>query len=731
MAIIFDEKEKVFYLHTKHTSYVMGLYQDVLLSHMYWGRRIRKLRAAEAFRPFRGRGFSANDAGFAQPISSDVLPMEYACEGGTDHRYPALEAKADGVSVIAKPEFRSYRISKGKPSLPGLPAVYTESEDEAESLEIRLEDAVSGLAVCLLYSVYPERDVLTRSVRIENHTGAPVDLTRVLSVSVDFDTQEFDFLHLNGAWARERHVSREPVFHGTQLISSARGASSHAHNPFFALLQKETTEAQGACYGFSFVYSGEFVGGTELDPFGICRAFMGINPQHFSWRLEDGDTFQAPEVVMVYSEHGIGGMSRIYHDLYRTRLCRGKYRDIPRPVLINNWEATYFNFNEDKILAIAKKAKEIGVELMVLDDGWFGKRNDDRSSLGDWVPDRNKLPDGITGLADKIEALGMRFGLWFEPEMISPDSELHKQHPDWHIHIPGRNASCGRHEWILDLSRPEVRDYVTEAVAAVLRTAKISYVKWDMNRNMAELGSASLPAEQLGSLCHRYILGLYEILETLTQAFPGVLFESCSGGGGRFDPGMLYYMPQVWTSDCTDGLERLLIQYGTSIVYPAVSMGAHVAAVPNHQVHRTTPLKLRGEVAMMGQFGFELDLNTLTDAELAEAKAQIARYKKVREVIHYGEMYRIQSPFEGNMAAWVFVSQDQNTAVLCSYTMLGKPNPVQVRLKLAGLDPEADYVDQDSGICYGGDELMSVGLLKEAGADMLSEIRVFQKKQHT
>lgn len=727
MAILWDEKTQIFYLHTQKTTYAIGLYENAIPGHLYWGPRVRRLPQAEVFQPPESRAFSPQEGWLGDTVSSETLQLEYGVENGVDHRHPAAAVLCGGYSALTQLKYKSHKIYEGKPMPEGLPGTYTENAHEAETLEILLEDAQSGMEIALIYSIYPQRDVLVRSAVLRNGGEKPAQVRRALSACVDFEDEDFELLHLPGAWARERHIERSPLFAGDFLLSSARGASSHGENPFFALVRKNTDEKSGECYGFNLVYSGGFEAGAERNYNGNCRAYLGINPRNFDWRLEPGETFQTPEAVLVYSDAGIGGMSRIYHELYRERLCRGKFRDLPRPVLINNWEATYFDFTEEKILNIAKAAKDIGVELMVLDDGWFGKRNDDWSSLGDWTVDENKLPDGIAALSEKVEKTGMKFGLWFEPEMVSPDSELHRAHPDWHIHIPGQTASYGRHQWILDLSRREVQDYVIEAVSDILRTAKISYVKWDMNRNMGELGSAELPGERTGELCHRYILGLYRVLEEVTSAFPNVLFESCSGGGGRFDPGMLYYMPQTWTSDCSDGAERLYIQYGTSVVYPASSMGAHVSAVPNHQVGRTTPIKLRGEVAMMGQFGFELDLAKLSEEELMEAKAQIQRYKEIRGTVHGGKMYRLASPFEGENAAFDFVSRDGEQVVLCLYCIKGKPNAKRIRIRLEGLDSEADYRDTETGQVYGGDLLMQAGVLWKPEQDFLSKITVFEK----
>ena len=458
------------------------------------------------------------------------------------------------------------------------------------------------------------------------------------------------------------------------------------------------------------MYSGNFLAGAEVDQYETTRVFMGINPFDFSWRLQPGESFQTPEAVLVYSAEGIGGMSRTYHRLYRTRLSRGRYRDLERPILVNNWEATYFDFNAQKIEAIAETASELGIELFVLDDGWFGKRDDDRSCLGDWVVDRNKLPDGLEDLARRVNDKGLQFGLWFEPEMISPDSDLYRAHPDWCLHVPGRRRTEGRRQLILDLSRQDVRDYLYEAISGILASSPISYVKWDMNRNMTEIGSAQMDAEGQSEIAHRYMLGLYDLLERIVTAFPDVLFESCSGGGGRFDPGMLYYMPQTWTSDDTDAVERLKIQYGTSIVYPVSSMGAHVSAVPNHQLHRMTSLEMRGDVAMSGNFGYELDLTVFTDEEKEIVKDQVATYKELRGLIQTGDLYRLKSPFEGNETAWMMVSGDRQEAVVFYFRTLAEPNPALRRLRLAGLDAAAVYVMDGYEGELAGDRLMNFGI---------------------
>lgn len=728
MSIIFNEKTQAFCLSTPNTTYAMAITNDgSVLRHLYWGSKIRKIDSLNDFTQDVLSSFAATDAALDGETSSENLLHECACMGGCDMSTPAFNAICDGFHMLVAPKVKSWEIIQGKPKLCDLPQTYIENDDEATTLEVTIEDE-SGIRIILSYTVYENIDAIVRHAVIRNVSDRPFVLKSALSASVDFDDRDFELLHLDGAWARERHIGRTPLMNGVQTVGSRRGASGHLHNPFIALVRPTTTETSGECYGFNLVYSGNFVAGCDLSSLtGRLRTFIGINPDGFEWHLNPGESFTTPEAVMVYSAKGLTDMSQTYHELYRTRLCRGKWRDSVRPVLINNWEATYFNFNEDKILDIAKQAKDLGVELMVLDDGWFGKRDNDDCSLGDWFEHKDKLPNGIEALASKVVDMGLKFGLWFEPEMISPDSELHRAHPDWHIHIPGRTASVSRKQWILDLSRKEVQDYVIDAVAHILKKADISYVKWDMNRNMSEIGSAALAPERMGEFCHRYILGVYRIMDELVTAFPDVLFEGCSGGGGRFDPGILYYMPQYWTSDDSDAVERLKIQYGTSIAYPTITMGAHVSAVPNHQVHRTTPLKMRGDVAMMGQFGYELAPATLSDEEKAEVKEQIIFYKKIREVVQFGKMYRLKSPFEGNISAWDFVSEDKNTVVLCIYNVLGYAAPKAEWIRLCGLDPNADYKVDGTDVVYGGDVLMNSGVKRRYDHDFVSEIIVLKK----
>ncbi|WP_342480660.1 alpha-galactosidase [Paenibacillus sp. FSL L8-0340] len=725
MSIHYDAKLQIFHLQTENTSYVFGLARGTYPLHLHWGKKIRSSAVSDLFDP-GAMGFSSTVDPAEPSLSLDTLPHEYPGYGSGDFREPAYVAELANGTTVTELAYVSHSILKGKPALEGLPAVYAETEEEAETLQLVLEDSLAGLRAELSYTVMKGFDTIIRSARLINTGTAPLKLNRALSLALDFPHDEFELIHLSGSWARERHLVRAPLRSGNQGIDSKRGASSHQQNPFLALLSPNAGEDSGEAYGFSLVYSGSFSAGAEVDQYGSTRVTMGINPFGFRWLLEPGESFQTPEAVLAYSDAGIGGMSRIYHRLYRTRLARGLYRDEPRPVLINNWEATYFGFDADKIEDIARAGQALGIELFVLDDGWFGRRDDDTTSLGDWFVDKRKLPQGLSDLAERVNRLGMQFGLWFEPEMVSPDSELYRAHPDWCLHVPDRRRSQSRNQLILDLSRPEVCDYIIDAVSSVLSSAPITYVKWDMNRHMTEIGSASLPPGRQGETAHRYMLGLYRVMEEITSSFPHVLFESCSGGGGRFDPGILHYMPQTWTSDNTDAVERLKIQYGTSIVYPASAMGAHISAVPNHQVHRSTPLSMRGDVAMSGNFGYELDLTRFTEQEQAEAAAQVAFYKEIRSLVQQGDMYRLLSPFEGNETAWMFVAEDQSEALAGYFRVLAGPNTARPRLRLQGLDPEKDYVLKETGTVYGGDRLMYAGLLlPELHGDFQSKLLHF------
>ena len=746
--IQFDEKKQIFHLKNDSFSYVIEIARGKYLLHRYWGKALREYRDAAAL-PAIDRAFSPQPAAYEneRTFSLDVLPQEYSGYGHGDFRIPAYKvALADGTEVT---EFlyRSHRIFNGKPPLKGLPASYA-NEQDAMSLEVELADAHAGLTLHLLYTVFEKAAVLVRSARIINESGSAVCLRQLASLSLDFGSHEFERISLYGGHASERMIERSPLHRGIEKISSNRGASSHQHSPFLALVEPAAGEAVGDVYGFSLVYSGNFSIETEVEQFGTTRVCVGINPQGFSWLLEPGEDFQTPEAVMVYSAEGLNGMSQTYHAFYREHLLRGKYQHALRPILVNNWEATYFDFDEKKIDAIAKSAAELGMELLVLDDGWFGKRNDDNSSLGDWIVDQKKLPQGLTALGEKVHANGLQFGLWFEPEMVSVDSDLYRNHPEWALQVPGYKTSFGRHQLVLDLSRQDVCDYIVDAVGKVLESAPIDYVKWDMNRHMTEVGSTLLSVKRQGETAHRYMLGLYDVLERITQKFPNILFESCSGGGGRFDAGMLYYMPQTWTSDNTDAICRLKIQYGTSLAFPPITMGAHVSVTPNHQVGRLTPMQTRAFAAMGGDFGYELDICQLTDAEKTAVKKHIKLYKRLRPTLQLGTFRRLLSPFDGGETAWMFTHPDESEIVVVYFKELAQPAPSVRVLKLAGLDKEARYkiaeyyeperLSHDfggekasglTGLEFYGDELMFSGLAVEhVDADFISYMWVLEKQ---
>ncbi len=709
MSIQFEEKSKSFILQTENSTYVIQLLREKFLSHVYWGAKIKE-PVVEAMIKAAGRAsFNATTDGDRE-FSLDTMPNEYPAYGNSDLRMPAYQLQLENGSRITDLVYESYEIVTGKPALKGLPSVYTESDKEADTLLLTLKDALTGLRVILSYTVMKGYDVIIRSAHLKNEGQQKLKLLRALSMSMDFDHCDYDLITLSGSWIRERHEVRRALVNGTQSIESRRGASGHSENPFMALVSKDAGEESGVAYGFSLVYSGNFLASVEVDQYKTARVAMGINPFDFTWELEAGEDFVTPEVVMVYSGKGIGEMSRTYHRLYRNRLARGRYRNAERPVIINNWEATYFDFTEEKLIELAKAAAPLGVEMLVLDDGWFGKRNSDNCSLGDWFVNEEKLPGGLNNLAKAINEEGLKFGLWFEPEMVSPDSELYREHPDWCLHVPDRYRNLGRNQLVLDFSRKDVQDAIIKMLSDILGSAAISYVKWDMNRNMSEIGSELLPANRQMETAHRYILGVYRVMEELITAFPEVLFESCSGGGGRFDPGILHYMPQNWTSDDTDPVERLKIQYGTSMVYPVSAMTAHVADSPSHQTGRVTPFEFRGNVAMAGNFGYELDATKLSDEVKEKIKIQIADYKRLRGIIQYGDFYRLLSPFKGNHTAWMFVSEDKKEAVVFFYRIMNIPNDALFRFRLAGLSEDLIYEIEGMEQEISGQQLMNYGL---------------------
>jgi alpha-galactosidase len=723
MPIEHSPETNTLFLHAGHTTYAIKVLPQGYLAHLYWGPNIDEQNLDFIIR-LRDRAYSPNPAGSGREFSLDALPLEYPVYGNTDFRSPALEIfQPEDGSRIVDLRFKDHKIITGKPPLAGLPATWVEREDEAATLIVGLEDSKLGLRVELSYTAFTFHPAIARSTRILNRGEFPVFLCRALSSSVDFPSSQTQtsFLHLFGAHLRERDICCTPLRPGTQLIESRRGASSHHHNPFFALTELNTNEDHGAVYGFNLVYSGNFLGLTECDADFGCRAQLGINPFDFSWKLEPGLEFQTPEAILVFSAEGLGGMSRAYHHLYRSNLCRGEWRDKPRPIVVNNWEATYFDFDATKLEKIAAAAAGLGIEMFVLDDGWFGHRDNDCSSLGDWFVDKRKLPGGLEELAARIKTKGLSFGLWVEPEMISPDSDLYRAHPDWCLHVPGRARSEGRNQLVLDFSRKDVRENIYDQIAAILRAVPITYVKWDMNRNTTEVGSLALPSDRQRETAHRYILGLYEFMEKLTREFPQILFEGCAGGGGRFDPGILYYMPQIWTSDNTDAISRLKIQYGTSLVYPWSTIAAHVSVVPNHQVGRVTPFKTRGDVAFTGAFGYELDVSKLTSEDREEVNRQTAFYKQVRHLFIDGSLYRLRSPFETNEAAWMVVAPGKDEALVTHVTILSLPNAADRFLKLKGLDPNSRYTIGDN--VHRGDALMRVGIpIPYPAGDFLSHL---------
>ena len=714
MSIVFHEKNRTFHLFNDKISYIMAVLPNGQMGQLYFGKRIHQREDYSYLLEMMARPMGSYVFENDRTLSLEHVKQEYGVYGSTDYRCPAVEILQENGSRISDFCYKSHTVSGGKPKLKGLPATYTESDSEAETLTLVLEDKVTGIELELLYTLFAGSGIIARSARFLNCGKKPVHLLKAMSLCMDLPDHDYDWIQFSGAWARERYPKKRRLETGIQSVGSMRGHSSHEHNPFVILKRPTADEFQGEVIGFSLIYSGNFLAQAEVDTHDTTRVLLGINPEWFDWKLEPGEEFQTPEAVMVYTDRGMNDMSQTFHRLFQKRLARGYWRDRERPILINNWEATYFDFTEERIVEIAEKAKEQGIELFVLDDGWFGKRTSERAGLGDWKANPERLPEGITGLAQKIEALGMKFGLWFEPEMVNKDSDLYREHPDWILSVPERRQSQGRYQYVLDFSRKEVVDYIYDRMAEILGSGKVSYVKWDMNRSITECWSAALPADRQGEVFHRYILGVYDLYDRLNTAFPEVLFESCASGGGRFDPGLLYYAPQGWASDDTDAAERLKIQYGTSYCYPISSIGAHVSASPNHQIMRSTPLYTRANVACFGTFGYELDLNRLTAEEQEEVKRQTAFMKKYRSVLQFGSFYRLESPFEGNVTAWMSVSGDRKTAVVGGYRTLNGINMGYTRVKLRGLEPDSVYRVSEDGVLRGeyyGDELMNVGLV--------------------
>ncbi len=722
MSITFDQKTCTFKLDTAHSSYMFQVLDGGYLCHLYWGGRIDAASLPFLSREYAGPYVRDAREMEERPYPLNTLPQEFPCEGVTDFRVSAARVTAENGTSATDFRYRSHAVTRGKPPIDGLPATYADGE-EAETLAVTLYDDQTGAEAVLWYTAFKGLDAITRRVTVTNRGAAPCTVKRLFSASLDFFQGPLDLVQLYGGGADERHVERRPLSRAVTSIQSGRGISSHEHNPFIALCAHDATEYSGEVYGFNLVYSGSFAAVAEVDNQPSVRVLMGLNPENFSWRLEPGERFETPEAVLVYSGEGFSAMSHTYHDLYRNHLCRGQWKNKPRPVLINNWEATYFDFNREKLLALAKEAAEAGIELFVLDDGWFGHRDADDCSLGDWVVNTEKLGGSLSDLAEDIHRLGMQFGLWFEPEMISPDSDLYRAHPDWCLHCGERMRSTLRHQLVLDMSREDVVNYVIQAVSDILSSCPIDYVKWDMNRSLSEVGSALLPPERQGETHHRYMLGVYRAMEVITSRFPHILFEGCAGGGGRFDPGILYYMPQIWTSDNTDAVERLKIQYGTSLAYPLSCMSAHVSTCPNHQVGRTTPLATRFHAALTGSFGYELDLCSMSPEEKEAVKAQIVEYHRYQEILTKGRFYRLLDPADNAYCAWMTVGKGCGEALVCYFKILSDNKRLPLSLRLRGLDPERRYRDSRTGEIYSGVTLMNAGLpLPCLWGDFLSHI---------
>ena len=710
MGIIYCEKDRTFTLQTKETTYQMQVDRYGFLLHLYYGKKTDT--CMDYLLTYYDRGFSGNpyDAGEDRTYSMDTLPQEFPCYGNGDFRSTAFAVENADGSMSCDLRYKSHVILDGKYNLEGLPAVYA-SEEEAQTLEILMEDPVTGVKVVLLYGVLPAQDIITRSVCVKNESSGKIYLNKIESASLDFLYGDYELLTFYGRHAMERNVQRVPVVHGTQKIGSVRGTSSHQYNPMMILAEKETTEDKGNCYAMSFVYSGCFQGEVLKDQLNQTRMMLGLQEEAFRYPLEAGEMFQAPEVILSYSSEGMNRLSQNLHHCIRQHICRGKYKEEIRPILINSWEAAYFDFTGDTIYELAKAAKEVNIDMLVMDDGWFGKRDDDNSGLGDWFVNEKKLGGTLGNLIKRINDLGVKFGIWIEPEMVSEDSDLYRKHPDWALTVPGRNPVRSRNQLVLDFSRKEVVDEIYDQICKVLDQGNIEYVKWDMNRSLMDVYS-SVTREQ-GRVLHDYVLGLYDFLERLVQRYPNLLIEGCSGGGGRFDAGMMYYTPQIWCSDNTDAIDRLRIQYGTSFGYPVSVVGSHVSAVPNHQTGRKTPLHTRGVVAMSGTFGYELNLMKLSEEEKQEIREQIAEYKRYAPIIQNGLYYRLSNPTTEEICAWEFVHTDEKeqSKVLLNIVMQVIHGNMTVNyVKLQGLEETAVYREEKSGKRYTGAALMYGGM---------------------
>ena len=716
-------ENRLFQIETEHTSYQMKVDKYGVLTHLWYGAKTEC--SMDYLLDYPDVGFSGNiyEAENQRTYSLNTLPQEYSTSGVGDFRIPAITVTHDDGSRALDLRYSGHKISRGKYNIDGLPAVYA-TEEEAETLEIVMEDTATNIEVILMYGVLPKKDIITRSTVIINNGTTPITINKAHSLCLDLPEGNWQSIHFHGRHAMERQMERCELIHGIEEFSSSRGTSSHQQNPTILLCEKECTETSGFCVGAALMYSGGFQTQIEKDQLKQVRVVMGINPETFSWKLNASERFNTPEVILSCSMEGTAKLSQQFHKIIRHNVCRGKYQLSQRPILINNWEATYFDFDEKKILDIAKEASKIGIDMFVLDDGWFGKRDSDNSGLGDWYVNENKIKGGLATLISKINDLGMKFGIWFEPEMVSEDSNLYREHPEWAIKIPGRNPMRSRYQLVLDMSNPEVIEYLYNSISDILKNNNIEYVKWDMNRSISDWYSTCLPSSRQGEQPHRYILGLYELLERLITDVPHILFEGCSGGGGRFDAGMLYYSPQIWCSDNTDAHERTFIQYGTSFFYPISTVGSHVSAVPNHQTGRITSLDTRGIVAMAGSFGYELDLSTLTEEEKETMKEQVKKYRQYQLLIHNGDYYRLTNPHNSRIAAWQWNDNTNGNVLVQGVVFRAVANMVRDKIKLMGVDALAKYKLKGTGEIYSGMALMTGGILipRTTGDDAAFEL---------
>lgn len=711
MSVHVNEEHKLFHLQTANTSYIFQILENGGAGQLYYGAKI-PVKAAYTNLASREEHDCTNTLTVDQSdFQLELIKQEYAGLGKGDYRYPAYQITYPNGSRTSEFEYTGYEVADGKERLKNMPSAFDDQGDDSQTLTVTFKDALANLVLQLHYTVFEKEDVIVRSATFINRGQEAVTLDRALSLQLDLPDHDYDMLQFSGSWARERNLIRTPLRSGIQSIGSLRVASSHQQNPFFALARPHTDNHQGAAFGFNFIYSGNFIDSVEVDQFDTTRVLVGINPDDFGWKLANGESFQTPEAVMTYTSDGLNQMSQQLGAFYQDHLINQHFAHQDRPILINNWEATFMDFNEAKLMKIVDQADKLGIEMFVLDDGWFGHRDDDKSSLGDWFVDQKKFSNGISGFADRVHDKGMKFGLWFEPEMISIDSKLYEKHPDWMIATPGRQGTPARNQFVLDMTRQEVIDYLFEHMSAIIKQTKLDYIKWDMNRNITEMYGAKLPADQQLEFPHRYILGVYQLYARLTEAFPKVLFESCASGGGRFDLGMMYYAPQAWCSDDTDAVERIKIQDGTSYGYTQNIWGAHVSAVPNDQVGRLTSLDTRAAVAYFGDFGYELDITKMAADELATIKKQVAFYKQYRHLFQFGKFYRLDNPDTNNdnVYGWQVVNEDRSEAILTRFQILNGANPAYIRVYFAGLDPEATYTVNDGEEHFSGAELMNAG----------------------